>query len=310
MSSIPHRASSIQTAVPDGAFPQPPPWATELVADGIASVIRGVRVCQSTSFSLLSLAAPAPAGPDAAKIEQITADAYHTLAKVLHEAGNRHPVRIWNFVPGILSPVGDGLDRYMKFNAGRYQAFSQWFGGAGEFSRFLPAASAVGHQGNDLVIHVLAARDPGVAVANPRQLAPYRYSRRFGPLPPCFARATRVSAPGGRDLLMVGGTASVRGEDSVHVGNLPAQLQETFANLAALAGAAWPEVAGDLALKCFSGLRVYHVRAADLSMIRSAVAAAFAHPMRVEWFHADLCRGDLLVEIEGLAERRLKALSS
>ena len=57
----------------------------------------------------------------------------------------------------------------------------------------------------------------------------YRYSRRFGPRPPCFARATvlHLGAAGDAPLVLVGGTASIRGEDSVHVGNVRGQVLET-----------------------------------------------------------------------------------
>ena len=44
------------------------------------------------------------------------------------------------------------------------------------------------------VIHCLAADRPGAAVNNPRQVAPYHYSQRFGPLPPCFS----LDSPTGR----------------------------------------------------------------------------------------------------------------
>src|SRR5439155_23835599 len=103
---------------------------------------------------------------------------------------------------------------------------------------------------------------PGVAVNNPRQVAPYHYSQRFGPLPPCFARATRLAHPPG--LLLVGGTASVRGEDSVHADDLGNQMGESLLNLAALIGAATgqrklaPQHLGPL-----RELRVYYPNADD-----------------------------------------------
>ena len=40
---------------------------------------------------------------------------------------------------------------------------------------------------------------PGVAIENPRQTPSYHYSRRYGPRPPCFARATRFGS-----LLFIG----------------------------------------------------------------------------------------------------------
>ena len=98
----------------------------------------------------------------------------------------------------------------------------------------------------------MAAGLPGKPVENPRQRAAYRYSGKYGPLPPCFARATLV--PGTRAAertLLIGGTASVCGEASVHAGDLVAQTAETFRNLDALIRAA-----GGTGIDAMQSLRV------------------------------------------------------
>ncbi len=94
-------------------------------------------------------------------------------------------------------------------------------------------ASAVGIKGSDLSIHCLALEEPGTPVENPRQTPAWQYSARYGPLPPCFSRATIVDLAGRRTLL-IGGTASVVGEDSRHAGQFDAQVEETLLNLEAL----------------------------------------------------------------------------
>jgi chorismate lyase/3-hydroxybenzoate synthase len=218
-------------------------------------------------------------------------------------------VRLWNFIPGILEPLGELPHRYMVFNAGRFAAYTRWYRHRDRFDRYVATASGVGHAGEDLVIHCLAARSPGMPVENPRQVAAYRYSARYGPQPPCFARATRLDARGARSLL-VGGTASVRGEDSLYAGDVAAQIEETLRNLAAVAAAgavaARPAGAADEAregeLERYRSLRVYHVRDEDLPGIRAAVAASFRRLELLELVSADLCRPELLVEIEGIAD--------
>jgi chorismate lyase / 3-hydroxybenzoate synthase len=238
-----------------------------------------------------------------AEVEQATADAYSAIAAQLDKLPARHPVRFWNYIPAIhrpsgKTPDGDPLDRYMAFNAGRYIACSRWLGGEDSFPRLLATASGVGHAGQDLVIHALAAGQPGVAVENPRQVPAYRYSRRYGPKPPCFARATVVTRPSADSLVLVGGTASVRGEASVHIGDLPAQFDETLENLAALLQAATgTPMAG---VELFTSVRVYYVRPVDIPALRKHSKQAFASA-KCEFIRADLCRSDLLVEIEGVA---------
>ena len=218
-----------------------------------------------------------------------------------------HPVRFWAFVPGIHDSLGNGLDRYMAFNAGRHAAYSTHFGCPESFEGRVPTASAVGVRGVDLTLHCLAATEPGVPVENPRQIPSYRYSRRFGPVPPCFARATLLGATTAEPLLLVGGTASITGEESAHTGDLVEQCNETVRNLASLvasaAGAPTSEEdeASASLLAAFQELRIYYTRPADRDAVATYVRARFPSLRRVEMMHSSLCRLELMVEIEGLA---------
>jgi hypothetical protein len=189
----------------------------------------------------------------------------------------------------------------MRFNAGRHRAYTSLLGGENSFDHSLPAASGVGHHASEMVIHALAAAAPGSAVANPRQCPPHRYSRQFGPLPPCFARATRVKSRG-QTFLFIGGTASIRGERSIHLADLQNQLAETRTNLIALLGAATAQSPAPHLLNYLDQLRVYFPNAENLPAIQTAVESWFPTPNRIDWRQADLCRAELLVEIEGRAK--------
>jgi len=280
---------------PRADVPPAPAWAADLVRGGDGFALTSVRIDDALSM-------------DAATLAARVAEAYGSVAAALRESTARRPVRLWNFIPAITAPAGDG-DRYMAFNAGRYRAFAQWYGGAHAFDRDVATASGVGHDGADLVIHCLAARDGGIAVANPRQTAPHRYSERYGALPPCFARATVLKKHG---LVLVGGTASIQGEESVHTASPTRQLDETLTNLASVLAAAHSKAAsangngfagGDPArwLGLYRELRVYYPRPEDARAIEQTVRAAFAPSCRIEVMRADLCRAELLVEIEGVA---------
>jgi chorismate lyase/3-hydroxybenzoate synthase len=236
---------------------------------------------------------------------QVTA-AYQRLALRLRDAA-RHPVRFWNFLPGIHEEMSDGLDRYMVFNGGRFAAFQHWFGAAAAFDRRVPTASAVGIDGartGALIIHALAAAEAGAPIENPRQIPAYSYSRRYGPLPPCFARATRVDAGDGLTRLLIGGTASIVGEDSQHERDARRQTLETLDNLARLIRHA-REIAGDERhgdpLDDLTDLRVYIVRDTDTASVRELLAERLPATTQIELAQADLCRRELLVEIEGIA---------
>jgi chorismate lyase/3-hydroxybenzoate synthase len=259
----------------------------------------------SAGFAVVRTVIRNAAGLGAPMLEELTVRAYNAIFERLSAgagAPRRFPVRFWNFLPRIHEDMGDGRDRYMVFNAGRYRAFETWYGGRDAFDGSIATASAVGHDQADLTIYALAADAPGRPLDNPRQIKAYRYSSRFGPLPPCFARATILNSAGGARLL-VGGTASIRGEDSVHIGDAAKQTKETFENLAALVIAARSEREdADAALGRFRELRVYHPNASDADVLLSMIQAALPNLSRLEVLRADLCRSELLVEIEGVAD--------
>lgn len=229
------------------------------------------------------------------------AEAYIAVGTAL-SAIERQPIRFWNFVPSPGDSMGDGLDRYMVFNSGRYRGYMQWLGGAEGFGRTLPTASAVGVIGDDLAISCLASTTRGTPVENPRQTPAWRYSHRYGPQPPCFSRAT-IAIVNGRQLLLVGGTASIVGETSRHDGDVDAQVGETLRNLEALVAAATADGDGGIApLDRFRDLRVYVAREQDAGRIRRMVVDRCARVDRIELAIARVCRPELLVEIEGVAE--------
>jgi chorismate lyase/3-hydroxybenzoate synthase len=170
-------------------------------------------------------------------------------------------------------------------------------------------ASGVGHYGSDLVIHGLASLNPSCPVENPRQVPSYRYSKKYGALPPCFARATRLETKRGRWLL-VGGTASIRGEESKHHDDLESQTAETLANLAAVVAAG---ESGSLSVETsmnergrllgrFGQICIYHRRREDRAFIEDRLPCVFSRAEVIEVSMADLCRPSLLIEIEGLAD--------
>jgi len=252
---------------------------------------------QGERFAQVRLVLPEAASLSDRALSEATRDAYLGVRDAL---GARHPVRCWNFLPGILDSASARRDRYMVFNTGRHDAFDDWFGTAdvATFADAMPAATGVGIDGADLIIDVLADTEAGTAIENPRQRSAYRYSARYGPRPPCFARATRVAAPPddphGRCLL-ISGTASILGEDSVHIGQPLEQLGETLANLAALI-----ETAGGHGLQDLVVARLYHLPHVPAAPLLATLSDRLAG-VALESRRVMLCRPDLDVEIEAVA---------
>ncbi|MFA9477676.1 hypothetical protein ACERK3_05140 [Phycisphaerales bacterium AB-hyl4] len=228
--------------------------------------------------------------------------AYELALETLSACRASHAVRWWNFVPGINRDAGDGLDWYMVFNAGRHAAMQRRYG-ANEFGRQLATASGVGSHGDDFVVQVLGSTRPGQPLENPRQIPAYNYSESYGPLPPCFARATglgHAEHDAMRGTLLIGGTASIVGEKTQHLGNIDGQMEETLRNMAHLLAAGCGAAAEDRVLRHIEEVRVYVVRQEDRAGIIDALAARMTGLKRMEVIHADLCRPCLLVEVEAV----------
>ena len=288
---------------PPHLLPRPPLWVDTALRVSRSDALRvgPVDVVASSSLALLSTSIAGARAMSAEVLRGRVADAYIAVGAAL-TAIEREPIRFWNFVPSPGDSMGDGLDRYMVFNSGRYRGYTQWLGGAERFARTLPTASAVGVIGDDLAISCLASTARGIPVENPRQTPAWRYSRRYGPQPPCFSRAT-IATVNGRQLLLVGGTASIVGETSRHDGDVDAQVAETLRNLEALVDSATADGGGGIApLDRFRDLRVYVARDQDAGRIRTMVVDRCARADRIELAIARVCRPELLVEIEGVAE--------
>ena len=240
-------------------------------------------------------------------LEAAAFEAYSALFALLADSGCPHLLRLWNYVSDINGTV-DGMERYRQFNAGRQRAFL-----AADRSAFAgaPAACALGTRQGGLTVHFLAGRIAPLAVENPRQVSAYHYPSSYGPRSPTFSRAALAELGGGREVLFISGTASIVGHQTVHVGDVRRQTEETLVNLQAVIDAARPqsEAADGYTLNELE-MTVYVRHEADLSAVRDVLArqlGADAPAVRhALYLRADICRADLLVEIEAQSIGRLK----
>ncbi len=229
--------------------------------------------------------------PDA--LQPLTAVLYRRLFAKARALGYPHLLRLWNYFPRINQEC-DGLERYQAFCAGRHQALAAELA---EFETRLPAASAIGTRAGDLQLYGLAAREPGAQIENPRQVSAFHYPRQYSRRSPSFSRAILKSWGEGREHLYISGTASIVGHASVHH-ELAAQLEETLANLEALLGEANRRAARPLALAL---LKIYVRSELDPAPLRVRIARTFGDNIPLLFLRADICRRELLIEIEGLA---------
>jgi len=259
--------------------------------------------CIAVSEAQLAAAA---AGPDRARcsraghaaghgaLHEATSQAYREICAAVDAENYPHLLRVWNYLPDINRDV-EGTERYRQFNSARQHALRA---SGRSLAGNVPAASALGAARNSpLVVYFLAGRSAPCFVENPRQLSAYHYPRQYGVHSPVFSRATLWRAPDGL-ALFISGTASIVGHRSLHVGDTAAQTRETLTNIEALLAEANRAARGARFRLGALALKVYVRRPADLPVIEAELAAALGESARVIYLQADICRQDLLVEIE------------
>lgn len=224
-----------------------------------------------------------------------TEQAYREIFATLDELAYPHLVRVWNYLPQINVDT-HGAERYQQFNSARRNALIAW---GRDLAGNVPAACALGSvTGSPLVIYFLATRAAPTAVENPRQVSAYEYPPQYGPKP-SFSRASVLHETSGA-ILFISGTASIVGHQTVHAGDVAAQTRETLVNIEALLGEA-NRVSGAPRFGMDTlAYKVYVRNSADLPLIQSQLHPALGSRAQVVYLQADICRQELLVEIEAI----------
>jgi len=267
------------------------------LTEGIAWRRRGEAL-----FGVIELDEAAfPATPARSPLQAASEEAYARIFRLLAEQGLPHLWRVWNYLADI-NGASDGLERYRQFNIGRQDAFVAASRGV---SGDVPAACALGLAAGPLSIAFLAGGCPALPIENPRQVSAYDYPADYGPRSPTFSRGALVFLEDDA-VLFISGTASIVGHQTLHAGDVARQCRESVANIAAVMAEANRVAApaaftlGDLAY------RVYVRHADDHGLVRDTLMPLIDGAADVVFLQADICRADLLLEIEAVAARPLE----
>jgi chorismate lyase / 3-hydroxybenzoate synthase len=278
--------------------PPGPVWHEAWLSDapvetGEHDGIRWRRTADGLLFGVMHLEDIGVVLPDGASaLRQSSELAYTRLFGLLDAQGLPHLWRVWNYIPNINGDQA-GMERYRQFNLGRGDAFERC---ARSVTEQVPAACALGSVEGPLSIAFLAGATPVVPIENPRQVSAYRYPDVYGPRSPTFSRAA-LAHLSGQELFFVSGTASIVGHETLHLGDVVAQTHESMNNIEA--------VLDEANLKArSSGFAlselVYRVYVRDPVNAPAVMAAMRERLGAVEMLcvQADVCRADLLVEVE------------
>ncbi len=227
----------------------------------------------------------------------VTERTYRQLYDIAHIRGFKHLQRAWNYFPQINHGTGD-TERYRQFSIGRAVAFEKF----GLTKQQLPAGTAIG-TGKDspLTVTLLVAKQPCLMLENPRQISAYEYPHQYGQRSPSFARAALVPLSH-RHQLLISGTASVVGHASRHDGDIVGQCREALRNIDTLISHAntrtgkSSEQHGDLSHSCF---RVYVRQPSNLGIVKKELTETLGPLEHIVFLQGDICRRELMVEIEG-----------
>jgi chorismate lyase/3-hydroxybenzoate synthase len=229
---------------------------------------------------------------DSAAIRELTRETYIDLLTALRESTHRNIIRMWNYFGQINQGEGN-LERYRQFSIGRAEAFEH-LGFEDEFS---PPATAVGTvSGNSFSVVALASDNQFQRLENPRQLSAYDYPSQYGPRSPKFSRGGVVSISD-HEMLLISGTASIVGHESMHPHRAAPQTEETFRNIESLVTTSG---LGHIAGRA-SALRVYVRNQADYEAVTTMVDKFMdsSKSGRI-YLQGDICRKELMVEIDGV----------
>ena len=240
--------------------------------------------------------------------------AFGRMANLLTHAGAsfNDVARIWLYQGSITEPE-NGIERYRELNRARADFFlTHQFGDRlvkHQNGRSLyPASTGIGMLGQGLVTGCLALQTERkdvhlLPLENPVQMSSFKYDKRYSDKSPKFSRAMAVVI-GDYLTTWISGTASIVGSDSRHPGDIEAQTEQTIDNIEQLIGRSnferhgLPEMGANLS--DLAKVRVYVKHLEDFEKCRSVCERRFG-PLPAIYALADVCRPDLLVEIEGVA---------
>ena len=246
-----------------------------------------------------------------------TLDALAQMRAGLVQAGGsfEEVVRTWYYLGGITETEAH-RERYQELNRARTDFYHD--------VRFrcsllepnvprgiYPASTGIGMAGAGLVLSCLAVetrRDDVflLPLENPQQTPAYAYHPKYSPQSPKFSRAVALVL-GDYVTTWISGTASIVNSETRHTGDVERQTEQTINNIERLIAPenfAMHGVPGaGASLHDMAKIRVYLKRAEDLARCKAICERRFG-PVPVIYAVADICRPDLLVEIEGVAFAR------
>lgn len=235
-----------------------------------------------------------------ASIRQQSEEIFSQLGKILSE--NKFEIsdiyRQWNYIEQI-TYMHDGRQNYQEFNDARSRFYNStnWTNG-------YPAATGIGTSCGGVMIEVYAVKGDkciSYAIDNPLQISAHSYSQKVltgktdekERTTPKFERARLVG-----DTVYISGTAAIKGEDSLSLDSTIGQTAETMQIIKKLVSPDNLPIAANSSI--YTLLRVYIKDGKEAQSVIKFMQENYPDTPK-HYLQADVCRPELLVEIEGTA---------
>ena len=240
-------------------------------------------------------------------------NAFRQLSSAFQQSGIdfNNIVRQWNYVEQIFSSKEiDHRNRqnYQQFNEVRSQYYSKY-----RTEPDFPAATGIGVDFNGVSIECMLVKSNKtlqvIPISNPKQLNSYKYGQvvlrgesakdKKANQAPQFERAKLIT-DGENSRVFISGTASIVGQETIGLGNIEKQTRVSIDNIELLTSeknlkSHCPELT--VLPDKYAYVRVYVKNEKDFPLVKTICREHFGEiPMC--FVKADICRADLLVEIE------------
>ncbi len=242
-------------------------------------------------------------------LQKQSMESFRLMKGILHSEGMdfSHIFRQWNYIESITGTFSES-QRYQVFNDVRSSFYRE-----SDFIHGYPAATGIGMNTGGVIIDFLAAvHDQVWALKNPEQVDAHHYSdevlahNEFSghskSTTPKFERAKAIALE--KDILLyISGTAAIKGQASVAKNDAYQQTMETIDNIEQLTDiknlqANHVPVTDPTSIEPGS-FKIYVKTSDDLQSVRTAFESRFGNMNDVLYLIGDICRPELLMEIEG-----------
>jgi enamine deaminase RidA (YjgF/YER057c/UK114 family) len=235
-------------------------------------------------------------------------DIFDFSCKIHCEIYKNQLIRTWNYIPQILSNnlnTPYEIQNYQLFNNIRYEIFNKY--GVLQF----PASTGIGSDCFNLLTNFISVEPKNFIVSkglsNKQQRDAFSYSQQVlvgnnKKYPPLFERAYKV-VTNYYEKFYISGTASILGENNVGLQNLSEQIQIIISNIKSLIYSVKIHKENIINSE-IKYMKIYLKNNQYFNEAQELLEKEFPEILKV-YTIADICRDDLLVEIECYLEKNL-----